>query len=59
MNPKHSFMVWLATLGRLRTKDRLRMGDGDLLCVFCTADNETHTHLFFQCNFVREAWNSI
>lgn len=57
--PRHSFMVWLAMLGRLPTKDRLHLGDIDLMCVLCRASNETHGHLFFKCMVVREVWEYI
>lgn len=39
--PKHSFIVWLAMLERLPTKDRMKLGDGNLGCVLCGAANET------------------
>lgn len=45
--PKHSFMFWLATLERLPTKDRFKVGDGELACVLCHGENETHAHLLF------------
>lgn len=47
------------SINNVGTKDRLRMGDGDLMCVLCSMAHETHSHLFFQCNFVREVWSSI
>lgn len=57
--PKHSFMVWLATPKRLPTKDRLRLGNGDTSCVLCSLNAESHSHLFFQCTFVSDAWEAI
>lgn len=57
--PKHSFMVWLATLERLPTKDRLPWSDVSPTCVFCSEVDETHSHLFFQCRVVREIWDAI
>lgn len=57
--PKHSFMVWLVALERLQTKDRLKIGDGELACVLCHGENESHSHLFFQCTVVREIWGCI
>ncbi|KAM6583311.1 hypothetical protein CsatB_010313 [Cannabis sativa] len=49
--PKHSFILWLAIQGRLRTKDTLRrMGMNiDEHCEFCSTQNESADHLFFQC----------
>lgn len=57
--PKHSFMVWLATLERLPTKDRMQLGNGDLMCVLCQAAYETHSHLFFRCPVVRRVWKAV
>lgn len=57
--PKHSFMVWLATLERLPTKDRMNLSDGDLMCVLCQAASETHAHLFFDCAVGRGIWENI
>lgn len=50
--PKYSFIVWLATLGRLSTKDRLGLGEGEQTCNICGAAIETNDHLFFQCRVV-------
>lgn len=51
--PKHRFILWLATLGRLFTKDRLgRLGieSDNKMCVMCTKDKEeTVVHLFQEC----------
>lgn len=57
--PKHSFMVRLATLERLPTKDMMNLGYGDLMCVLCQAASETHAHLFFECAVVRGIWENI
>ncbi|GAB2283722.1 hypothetical protein Dimus_039622 [Dionaea muscipula] len=54
--PRHSFVLWLASRGKLSTKDRMsRFGipiDG--LCVLCTQAEETHDHLFCCCDFAKE-----
>lgn len=57
--PKHSFMVWLATLERLPAKDRLKLSNGNLSCVLCQSANETHSHMFFHCAVVREVRGEI
>ncbi|GFY91065.1 hypothetical protein Acr_07g0012610 [Actinidia rufa] len=59
--PKHAFIFWLAMKEKLLTKDRLHDPGANQLCSLCRTENETaeHFHLFFQCNFVRQVWNSI
>ena len=45
--PRHSFILWLASLGRLRTMDRLHGTITSPTCVLCDQHEETHDHLFF------------
>jgi hypothetical protein len=33
--PRYNFILWLAVLGRLKTKDRLHFASIDASCVFC------------------------
>ena len=47
--PKHCFVLWIAVLGRLRIKVRLHFIPTDTSCVFCSQDQESHSHLFFKC----------
>ena len=55
--PKHSFILWLATLGKLPTLDRLFFLDIDHGCRFCGEDFlETHEHLFFKCPYTKGIW---
>lgn len=54
--PKHSFVLWLAVLGRLRSSDILDFLEIDPTCVFCRSGMETHEHLFFECSFTAELW---
>ncbi|XP_074267357.1 uncharacterized protein LOC141590687 [Silene latifolia] len=51
--PKDNFICWLFIQQRLQTKDRLlRFGViNDGLCYLCGMAPETHSHLFFDCNF--------
>ncbi|XP_074297144.1 uncharacterized protein LOC141627828 [Silene latifolia] len=51
--PKHSFIFWLRSHNRLLTKDRLkRFGIfHDEVCYLCVVDDETHTHLFYDCQY--------
>ncbi|XP_019102534.1 PREDICTED: uncharacterized protein LOC109133514 [Camelina sativa] len=56
--PRFSFIIWLALLNRLPTRDRLR-GWGmsvPTACVLCSNGTETHDHLFFTCPFSSELW---
>ena len=58
--PKFSFSVWLACRNRLATRDRLHyLHLNDVTCPFCKHENESHSHLFFACNFTRQIWAQI
>lgn len=50
--PKHRFILWLATLDKLKTRTRLpRMGIADdCVCPICGVSPETVDHLFFGCS---------
>ncbi|KAL2237307.1 UNVERIFIED_CONTAM: hypothetical protein Sindi_0922400 [Sesamum indicum] len=52
--PRHSFILWLAILGKLATTDKswlAHLGP----CILCNEGaTETHGHLFFQCRFSRQ-----
>ncbi|KAK9666229.1 hypothetical protein RND81_14G170000 [Saponaria officinalis] len=54
--PKHKFIAWLAVQGRLLTQDRLvRMGIACSNCCFLCGDkDESHYHLFFECEYSRK-----
>lgn len=61
--PKQRFILWLETLGRLLTKDKLeKMG---LVCenkvyVICTeVKEEDATHLFQQCTWTKKVWSAV
>ena len=57
--PRHSFILWLTLLKRLRTKNRLRFIDIDVSCVFCQDHEESHAHLFFACNWTSTLWMKV
>ncbi|KAJ6707523.1 REVERSE TRANSCRIPTASE ZINC-BINDING DOMAIN-CONTAINING PROTEIN-RELATED-RELATED [Salix viminalis] len=58
--PRHSFVLWLAARGRLRTLDRIHNGAVDQRrCVLCRDQDETHNHLFFTCKFSTEVWTGV
>ena len=51
--PKHRVMMWLAMLGKLRTKENLcNIGlVADKNCLLCNEGEETISHLFFECTY--------
>ena len=57
--PKYNFILWLAALGKLCTRDRLKFIPIDLTCVFCRQEEESHRHLFFLCGWPRQLWYRI
>ncbi|XP_058217275.1 uncharacterized protein LOC131328341 [Rhododendron vialii] len=58
---KWSFILWLACLRRLSTKERLRHRGLtiDSVCVLCSQRDETLQHLFFACSYFRSIWMVI
>jgi len=57
--PRHNFILWLAVLGKLRPKDRLRFFQIDTSCVLCGQMEESHSHLFFTCSWTACFWLQI
>jgi hypothetical protein len=57
--PRHSFIIRLALLGKLRIKDRLHFVDTDASCVFCSDHEESHSHLFFACSWTSFLWSKV
>nr|XP_043616417.1 uncharacterized protein LOC122588377 [Erigeron canadensis] len=59
--PRHAFMLWLAVQGKLLTKDKLAIWNknAELECVFCKSTADSHEHLFFQCEFVKDVWKEL
>ncbi|GJZ25328.1 RNA-directed DNA polymerase, eukaryota, reverse transcriptase zinc-binding domain protein [Tanacetum coccineum] len=59
--PRHSFMLWLAILRRLKTHDLMKKWDNDerLFCVFCRKVPDSHSHLFFECDFPKKIWCNL
>lgn len=57
--PRCSFISWTAFLGRLPTRDRLISWGLNVPpnCVLCSAADESHRHLFFECAFAVATWN--
>ena len=59
--PRQSFILWLASLERLRTMDRLYSTGviTNTTCILCGANEESHNHLFFDCPYSSTVWGSI
>jgi len=59
--PKCLFVTWLIIHARLPTCDRmLKVGiQCDQVCILCTKENETHSHLFFSCEYVDVVWKDV
>ncbi|GJX76495.1 RNA-directed DNA polymerase, eukaryota, reverse transcriptase zinc-binding domain protein [Tanacetum coccineum] len=59
--PRHSFILWMALKGRLKTQDRIsRWFNGDnMVCPFCKSCKDSHSHLFFSCGFAQGVWNKL
>lgn len=61
--PKHKVFFWLLLKDRLNTRNILRRKNMELAsfdCVFCVnSTEETAQHLFLQCPFAGQCWDSI
>ncbi|XP_071738976.1 uncharacterized protein [Rutidosis leptorrhynchoides] len=53
LKPKHAFILWLATLHRFNTQDRMQswMPHMQMICPLCEKTNDSVNHLFFQCDY--------
>ncbi|GKE66794.1 RNA-directed DNA polymerase, eukaryota, reverse transcriptase zinc-binding domain protein [Tanacetum coccineum] len=51
----------MAIRGRLKTQDRLSkwLNIQDMSCLFCKQCKDSHSHLFFSCNFSRRLWERL
>ncbi|KAL0439808.1 UNVERIFIED_CONTAM: LINE-1 retrotransposable element O protein [Sesamum latifolium] len=58
--PRNNFVLWLAILQRLSTLDRPWLHHGDGTCILCSNRcPETHSHLFFRCQFARQCLTTV
>lgn len=60
-SPKSVFILWLAIQNRLATKDRLLSWNipVDGTCCLCQQELETTSHIFFDCSFSKEIWETV
>lgn len=60
-SPKSSFIYWLTTLNRLKTKDRIKgyVSLQNTNCLLCEEKEEIAQHLFFDCRFSRRCLEAI
>ncbi|KAL0295479.1 UNVERIFIED_CONTAM: putative ribonuclease H protein [Sesamum radiatum] len=55
ITPRHTFILWLAILGRLSTVDKPWCNSGNQNCILCDQNlMETHSHLFFECTYSKK-----
>jgi hypothetical protein len=59
--PRHAFILWIASMRRLHTKDRLLSFQviSSATCSLCGLHDETHDHLFFECSYSAMVWNTL
>ena len=61
--PRHAFILWLAFRRRLKTQDMLVHwivnNEDDPLCPFCSQQQDSHSHLFFECNYCMQVWQRV
>lgn len=53
--PKHAFISWLVALGKIKTRERLKVAGvcQDEPCLLCTNGTNSCMHLFVTCYFSR------
>uniref|UniRef100_A0A1S3ZZZ4 Reverse transcriptase zinc-binding domain-containing protein n=1 Tax=Nicotiana tabacum TaxID=4097 RepID=A0A1S3ZZZ4_TOBAC len=59
--PKWTFILYLAILGKLNTRDKLaRWGvTNEPLYPLCNIEEESIEHLFFKCTFAASIWRKL
>ncbi|KAJ8423397.1 hypothetical protein Cgig2_029107 [Carnegiea gigantea] len=59
--PRHAFITWVYVQHRLPTKARLNrfIPQSDLQCLLCNNVVEEDTHLFTECPYAVEVWDSL
>ncbi|XP_022041032.1 uncharacterized protein LOC110943603 [Helianthus annuus] len=61
--PRHAFLMWLIMKGKLLTQDKILKWDFSqrknmnmMCCLLCYENNDSHSHLFFECKFSSKVW---
>ncbi|XP_021994626.1 uncharacterized protein LOC110891242 [Helianthus annuus] len=61
--PRHAFLMWLIMRGKLLTQDKILKWDlsrrknmNMMCCLLCYANHDSHSHLFFECNYSTKVW---
>ena len=59
--PKFSFVLWTAMHERLPTGERMSRWSGSVntACMLCQNPHETLTHLFFDCPYSSQLWETL
>ena len=59
--PRHAFILWMAIRGRLKNQDKISRWyhNDNMLCPFCKSCKDSHSHLFFSCEFSKKVWDKL
>ncbi|GJX76035.1 putative reverse transcriptase domain-containing protein, partial [Tanacetum coccineum] len=59
--PRHALMLWLAIHQKLKTQNRIErwMGVEYLKCSLCGKFQDSHSRLFFECEYSMKVWQSL
>ncbi|GJU58149.1 RNA-directed DNA polymerase, eukaryota, reverse transcriptase zinc-binding domain protein [Tanacetum coccineum] len=59
--PSHTFVLWMAILGKLQTQDRIFQWNNDVTmkCSLYNLCIDSHDHLFFQCKYAADVWEIV
>lgn len=59
--PKHAFVYWVVPRDRLPKRDRLQSWRIQVpnTCLLCTVATESRSHLFFDCAYATQVWESF
>ncbi|GJV60792.1 reverse transcriptase zinc-binding domain-containing protein [Tanacetum coccineum] len=60
-NPRMVFIMWMALRNRLQTQGRIMVwsNDQNLKCPLCKKVNDSHNHLFFECDYAISIWTHL
>ncbi|GJV58010.1 RNA-directed DNA polymerase, eukaryota, reverse transcriptase zinc-binding domain protein [Tanacetum coccineum] len=59
-NPRCAFILWMAIKGKILTQDRMMKWSKEILvCPLCRTTFDSHTHLFFQCEYSAKIYDGL